>query len=87
MKVLLKKNSLNDIQKKLKMTDQEFAHHIGVSRSQLWRANMPYKDKRFSLGNDFIAAVLDTFQEKKFEDFFYLGQMSHECDGCREEVI
>lgn len=85
MKVLLKKDVLNKIQEDLKMTDQEFADYIGVSRSQLWRANMSPKDKRFSLGNEFVASVLSTFQEKKFEDLFFLGSVSHEC--YKEEVI
>lgn len=85
MKVLLRSGVLDDVQKEMNLTDQQFAEFIGISRSQLWRAKMPASDKRFSLGNDFVAAVLNALEGKKFEELFFLGDVSHECD--RREVI
>ncbi|MCZ8520162.1 MULTISPECIES: hypothetical protein [Paenibacillus] len=70
MRVVLKKNIICELQSESGMTDQNFAVHIGISRSQLWRAKLPSTDKRFSLGHDFIAKVLHTFHDKKFEQLF-----------------
>lgn len=80
MKVLLKSGVLDQLQKDLNMTDQEFSDYIGVSRSQLWRAKLPANDKRFSLGQDFIAKTLNAFQELTFEQIFFLDDVSHTCD-------
>lgn len=80
MKVLLKTDVLDTLQKELEMTDQEFADYIGISRSQLWRAKRSPRDKRFSLGQDFIAKTLGRFPEHAFEDIFFLEHVSHECD-------
>lgn len=80
MRVLLKTDILDALQKELGMTDQEFADYIGISRSQLWRAKMPPRDKRFSLGQDFIAKTLSRFPQHTFEDIFFLEHMSHACD-------
>lgn len=90
VKLLLKSGVLNDVQKGLNLTDQQFAEYIGVSRSQLWRAKMPPNDKRFSLGQDFIAKLLSHFPEKCFDDFFFLDCVSHACDdetSAAKEVI
>ncbi|MGZ0050183.1 hypothetical protein [Brevibacillus gelatini] len=81
MRVLLKPGVLDNLQTELKLTDQEFAEFIGVSRSQLWRAKLPPHDKRFSLGQDFIAKILNAFSSNTFEDIFFLDQVSHECDN------
>ncbi|CAH1202926.1 hypothetical protein PAECIP111891_02147 [Paenibacillus allorhizoplanae] len=81
MKVILKPGVLENLQKELNMNDQEFADHIGVSRSHLWRAKMPISDKRFSLGQDFIARVLNTFSGFTFEEIFFLNQLSQDCDS------
>lgn len=81
MKVTLQPNVLEKMQKDLNMTDQEFAEYIGVSRSQLWRAQLPSEDKRFSLGQDFIAKVLNRFPELTFEQLFFLDKVSHGCDN------
>jgi transcriptional regulator with XRE-family HTH domain len=80
MKVLLKGETLIEAQHALNMTDQEFAEYLGISRSTLWRAKLPSEDKRFTLSQDFIACVLDRFPDKKFDDFFFLGNLSHACD-------
>lgn len=80
MKVLLKSDILDDLRHGMKLTDQGFAKFLGVSRSQLWRAKLPPNDKRFSLGQDFIAKVLSAFPEHTFEDIFFLDQVSHSCD-------
>ncbi|MBG9943898.1 hypothetical protein ABE237_15665 [Brevibacillus formosus] len=81
MKVLLKPGVLDDLRHKLKFTDKRFAEFIGVSRSQLWRAKLPPSDKRFSLGEDFIAKVLSAFPDHTFEDIFFLDDLSHLCDS------
>lgn len=83
MKVLLKPGILNDLKKQANMSEQEFAIYIGVSRSQLWRVKLPPSDKRFSLGQDFIAKILKKFPKLSFEDIFFLEKMSHECDSKR----
>jgi hypothetical protein len=80
VRVLLKPGVLDELQHEMKMTDQEFAEYVGVSRSQLWRAKLPPTDKRFSLGQDFIAKVLAAFPSHVFEDIFFLDRVSHECD-------
>jgi DNA-binding XRE family transcriptional regulator len=80
LKVLIKPDVLNTLQASLKKTDQEFADHIGVSRSSLWRAKLPVSDERFSLGQDVIAKVLNSFSDKSFEDLFFLDKVSHDCD-------
>jgi hypothetical protein len=81
MKVFLRQDILESLQKELDMKDQEFADYIGVSRSQLWRAKMPPNDKRFSLGQDFIAKVLNSFPTYTFEQLFFLDEVSHVCDN------
>ncbi|NQX67948.1 hypothetical protein HQN90_17645 [Paenibacillus alba] len=80
MKVILIPGVLKQIQNELKMTDQEFAEYLGVSRSQLWRVQLPANHKNFSLGEEFIAKILNRFSQKMFEDFF-LVTVSQECDS------
>jgi predicted transcriptional regulator len=80
MRVLPKPGILEKLQKELDKTDQEFAEFIGVSRSQLWRAKLKPTDKRFSLGQDFIAKMLQAFNSYKFEELFFLQDVSHVCD-------
>lgn len=80
LKVLIKPDVLESLQSSLKMNDQEFADHIGVSRSSLWRAKLPANDDRFSLGQDVIAKVLSSFSDKSFDELFFLEKMSRECD-------
>jgi hypothetical protein len=80
VRVLLKPGVLDEVQKDLSMTDQDFSEHLGVSRSQLWRAKLPPDDKRFSLGQDFIAKTL-TKLKMPFDEVFFLDSMSHMCDG------
>jgi hypothetical protein len=80
MKVLLRVDKVNKIQKKKDLNDGEFAYFIGVSRSQLWRAKMSPSDKRFSLGQDFIAKMLKAFPDCTFEDLFFLNDVSHARD-------
>lgn len=80
MRVLLKPGVLEKLQKDLDLKEQEFAEYISVSRSHLWRAKLPPSDKRFSLGQDLIAKLLNAFPNKKFEDIFFLEQVSHACD-------
>jgi hypothetical protein len=80
MRVLLKQGVLDVMQKEREMTDQQFAEFVGVSRSQLWRAKLTPTDKRFSLGQDFIAKILKSFPKYSFEDIFFLDDVSHACD-------
>lgn len=84
MRFILKQGVLEEIQFKLKMNDQEFADYIGMSRSSLWRARLPINDRRYSLGQDVIAKILNKFPEKTFEDLFILDQLYHECDNNNE---
>lgn len=77
----LKPGILDQLQKSLRMTDQEFSDHIGISRSQLWRVKMDPKDKRFSLGKDLISKLLIAFPSYTFEDLFFLDQVSHACNN------
>lgn len=79
MKVVLKSNVLEQLQQLKNMTDQEFADFIGISRSQLWRARLNPADRRFSLGQDFIAKIMRAFPEMTFEDLFFLNHVSHAC--------
>jgi hypothetical protein len=81
MRVLLKNGVLEKLQKELNMKDKQFCEHIGVSRSQLWRAKMSPDDRRFSLGQDFIAKILNAFSELMFEEVFFLDEVFHECDN------
>lgn len=83
MRILLKHDVLESVQTVMKLTDQEFAEFIGVSRSQLWRAKLPPSDRRFSLGQDFIAKVLNAFADHTFEELFFLDEVSHACDNER----
>jgi hypothetical protein len=83
MKVSLRHKVLSNIQQTRKMTDQEFSCFLGISRSQLWRSQLPTDDKRFSLGQDFIAKVLKALPEYSFEDIFFLNNVSH---GCYKDV-
>ncbi|WP_163854575.1 helix-turn-helix domain-containing protein [Paenibacillus elgii] len=80
MKVLPKPNIFEKLQKETGMKDKEFADYLGVSRSQLWRAKLPPNDKRFSLGQPFIAKVLNRFSEYAFEELFFLDRVSQGCD-------
>lgn len=89
MRVLMKPGVLDGVQKKLNMTDKEFATHIGVSRSQLWRAKLQPDDKRFSLGQDFIAKTCLSLN-KQFDDVFFLDSSSHVCysgESVSKEVV
>ncbi|MHA6484514.1 hypothetical protein ACX1C1_21690 [Paenibacillus sp. strain BS8-2] len=85
MKILLIPGALEAIQNENGMTDQEFAEYIGISRSQLWRILLPKDDKRFSLGQDVIAKLLQRFPNRKFEELFFLDLLSHECDEIQQE--
>ncbi|MDU4696418.1 MAG: hypothetical protein E6Y08_11420 [Paenibacillus sp.] len=79
MRVAPKPGEIEKLQKEKNMTDQEFADYLGTSRSSLWRAKLPLGDERFSCGQDVMAKILMMFPEKKFEDLFFLDQVSHEC--------
>ena len=77
----LRPEVLERLQQDLRMTDQEFADTIGISRSSLWRAKLPTEDNRFSLGQDVIIKVLHRFPNLTFDDVFFLDKLSHECDS------
>ena len=57
-------------------TDAVLAEKIGVSVTQVWRAKLPITDSRYNTpGSHFIAGVIGTF-EGRFEDFFYIDEVS-----------
>ncbi|MEY8748574.1 hypothetical protein AB9M62_56975 [Bacillales bacterium AN1005] len=70
---------LQKLQDDLQMTDEKFADYIETSRASLWRAKLPANDPRFSLGQDVMTKILTKFPNKKFEELFFLTQMSQEC--------
>jgi transcriptional regulator with XRE-family HTH domain len=75
---LLRTEALDNIQKELGLNEQDFAEHLDISRAQLWRARLNPEDKRFSLGQDFIAKILDKLK-RPFEEIFFLDQVSQAC--------
>ncbi len=56
-------------QKDAHLTGQELAKKMGVHYSTIWRV----KNGRLNVGPDFIAGALRCFENKDFNDLFYLG--------------
>ena len=79
MKIRLNVELLEDLQKKNLWSDSELARQIGISRSRLWRAKLPMHHKEYcSPGETLIMGILQTFPNKKFDDFFFLEHMCSE---------
>ena len=47
-------------------TEQKMAAHLGLSRTQLWRA----KQSRGNIGYEFVGRVLQKYPQYKFDDLF-----------------
>jgi DNA-binding XRE family transcriptional regulator len=66
--ILLKKDIFKNLQESCgKQEDTSMAEFLGVSRSTVWRI----RTGKMQPGPDFIAAVLNKFPEKRFEDVFF----------------
>ena len=69
--IRLKKDVFNKITKTI--TNEELAKRMKISSTQLWRIMLPDEDSRHNdPGENFIAGLLASFPEIKFEDIFYL---------------
>jgi transcriptional regulator with XRE-family HTH domain len=85
MKIALNIKKLEMLQKERKWTDTELARRIGISRSRLWRAKLPKDHPHYcSPGESFIAGVLKTFPEVRFEEIFFLDNM---CSGIHKNEV
>ncbi|SFR15417.1 helix-turn-helix domain-containing protein [Desulfoscipio geothermicus] len=79
MGIGIKINVLEKLQSDKSLSDSQLASKIGVDYSLLWRI----KTGRSKPGQKFIAKLLTVFPEIKFEDIFFLENMSH---GFQEEI-
>ncbi|BAU28986.1 hypothetical protein DFP93_103166 [Aneurinibacillus soli] len=79
MKIRLRVEVLEGLQKQEKWTDTELAKQMGISRSRLWRAKLPVDHVEYcSPGESLIAGALKAFPDKGFYDLFFLDEM---CSG------
>ncbi|MGG1480478.1 winged helix-turn-helix domain-containing protein [Bacillus smithii] len=75
MKIKLRVDVLEELQKEKNWSDTELAKQMGISRSRLWRAKLPESHNEYcSPGESFIVGALKAFPNKKFEDLFFLTE-------------
>ncbi len=65
MRLILKVERLNALQRNLGLTDTAMAKKIGISRPQLWRAK-----QRQPIGEKFIAGFKNAFPKLHMDDYF-----------------
>jgi lambda repressor-like predicted transcriptional regulator len=71
-KVKVKLDALEKLQNG--MSDAAFSRKIGVAQSTLFRIKLPDNDKRHcDPGKTFIANILNSHPDLKFEDVFFLA--------------
>jgi hypothetical protein len=73
VKLKLRVDVLEYLQKQMEWSDTELANRLGISRSRLWRAKLPTSHPEYcSPGEALITGILKTFPEKNFDDLFFL---------------
>lgn len=76
MKIKLRVEVLEELQKEQGWNDSELAKRMGISRSRLWRAKLPDDHPEYCTpGESLISGVLTAFPKKKFDDLFFLNQV------------
>lgn len=76
MKIKLRVEILEELQRKNNWSDTELAKNMGISRSRLWRAKLPENHTEYcSPGEALIAGAMNAFPDKKFEDLFFLNSV------------
>ena len=74
MKVNIKVEKLEQLQRTANLSEIALAKKIGVNRTTIYRV----KKGKSSPGEDFIAGILKAFPRVKFDELFFLGQVSPE---------
>lgn len=75
MKIKLRVEVLESLQKERGWNDKELAKRMEISRSRLWRAKLNEDHPEYcSPGKSLIAGALKAFPEKSFDDLFFLNQ-------------
>jgi hypothetical protein len=76
LKIKLRVDVLEELQKENNWNDTELAKQMGISRSRLWRAKLPESHSEYcSPGESLIVGALKAFPDKKFEDLFFLTDL------------
>ncbi|MCI1696272.1 hypothetical protein [Aneurinibacillus aneurinilyticus] len=76
VKIKLRVDVLEKLQREKQWTDTELAKRMGISRSRLWRAKLPEDHTEYcSPGESLITGALLAFPEKSFDDLFFLDRM------------
>lgn len=71
MKVNIRVEKLEELQRKANLTETELAQRIGVDRTTIYRV----KRGKSAPGEDFIAGALKAFPEISFDELFFLGKV------------
>lgn len=76
MKIRLRVDVLEKLQKLNSWTDSELAKRMEISRSRLWRAKLPTNHIEYcSPGESLIVGALTAFPDKRFDDLFFLDNV------------
>ncbi|MEW9702863.1 winged helix-turn-helix domain-containing protein [Paenibacillus sp. SI8] len=79
MKIKLRVEVLEELQKNENLNDTKLAEKMGISRSRLWRTKLDENHPEYcSPGESLIIGTLQAFPHKKFEDLFFLTEL---CSG------
>ncbi|MDQ0876792.1 transcriptional regulator with XRE-family HTH domain [Paenibacillus sp. V4I3] len=76
MKIKLRVEVLEELQKEENLNDTKLAEKMGISRSRLWRTKLDDNHPKYcSPGESLIIGTLQAFPHKKFEDLFFLTEL------------
>jgi transcriptional regulator with XRE-family HTH domain len=76
MKIKMKVDVLEQLQKEENLNDTQLAERMGISRSRLWRTKLNDSHPEYcSPGESLIIGTLNAFPNKKFEDLFFLSDV------------
>lgn len=86
MKIKLRVEVLEALQRERNWTDTELANQMGISRSRLWRAKLPESHPEYcSPGESLIIGTLQAFPAKGFDDLFFLTKLCSDRNNNEEK--